>query len=238
MPVRLARAQEADPGAPHEGPRPARAGRARSSTTCPTARSMRPSGSSSDLLDAGVRCRGGRGAPLHHARRPEGRAHRGTDRRGVPAVRTVAAKAAGPPDRDRVEPVGPAHRGRALLGGPGRPAVLGPGATSPPCCCRASRPTPPWPSSTASSGDARRQVHRRLPPAGHLAIRWPPARPRVVLPHSRLNTVEVTGVGRGLRGGHSESDAVGWSVDHQDDRRLAGRPRPGPPRVRSVEPAA
>ena len=82
------------------------------------------------------------------------------------------------------------------------------------------------------------QVHRCLPPARRSLIRWPAGLGSpVVLPHSRLNTVEVDEV---LAAGYEvvlQSDAVGWSVITKATGGRPGRARPGSPRVRSFEPA-
>ena len=157
--------------------------------------------------------RGGRGEPLHHGGRPEGRTDRGTDRRGLPALRDHPGTVTGPPDRDRIESRWPPHRGRALLGRPGRAAVLGPGARPAPSCCPACRPMPPWPSSTASSGrpstpSAPASFPSRCSPSAGRRPRLARRPPAFAAQHRRARR----GAGRRLRGGHSESDAVGWSV--------------------------
>ena len=48
----------------------------------------------------------------------------------------------------------------------------------------------------------------------------------------------ASGARRGLSRWRCGSEAVGWSVDHQDVRRHRGGPRPGSSRIRSVQPAA
>ena len=205
MAVRLARAAAIRTRVRPPTSRSRPAGRAPSSTTCPTAPSTPPSGSSSDLLDAGSGCETVEVTRYTMEGVPRANGRRRGSPSDYPPFGTIVGSAAGPAHRDRIESAG-ARASRTSPTGTIWPACCpGAGSSVPSMllsCLSAhaalavfdgiERTTAGRPSAPASSPS------RPTPPT-----RWPPASaPPSSCPHSRLNTVPSTQVlARRLSGG-------------------------------------